>query len=715
MAKTGSLLAALAAGLLAGTGLAGAALAQQQTAQVKDMAADEFQWLEEVEGDKAIAWAREQNAKTLARLEKDPRFEPLRAEAERILTARDRIPYGSLEGGVVDNFWQDENHVRGLWRRTTVDSYRTADPAWDVVLDIDALAREENENWVYQGHLCLAPDSSRCLVRLSRGGKDAAVIREFDVEKKAFVKGGFVLFEAKQWYAWADQDTLLVASDFGPDSMTDSGYPRQVRLWKRGTELTKAPVLLTVAKDDVWARPLAIHRPEGTVLLLNRGPDFFTEEWHLVGKDGKTTKLALPLTVELQGTFQGRLLLLLRAAWTVGGKTLPQGALVAVPLAEIEGGAAPKTAELILAPTDTVAIQSVAIAKDAVYAALLDDVKGRLTALTPGKDGWVRKDVALPEAGSLRIVSTDSFSTDVLVNFASFLQPDTLYLMPGGGAPEAIKSLPARFDAAPFTTEQRFATSADGTRVPYFIVKRKGLEPTGDAPTLMYGYGGFEISSTPSYLSPLSKAWLEAGGVYAVANIRGGGEYGPRWHQAALKENRQRAFDDFAAVAEDLVKTKVTSPKRLGIFGGSNGGLLVGTAFTQRPDLYSAVICAVPLLDMLRYNKLLAGASWMGEYGNPDIPEERAYIEKYSPYQNVKKDKDYPEVFFYTSTKDDRVHPGHARKMAARMQAQGHPVLYYENIEGGHSAAANLKQRAFITGLQGVYLMQKLMAPPKDR
>ncbi len=709
----------LASAMAAALSFGGTAMAQQAATSAAQPAAapaaepaDEFLWLEEVEGAKAIDWAKAQNEKTFARLKADPRFEPARAEIERILTARDRIPYGSIDGDVVNNFWQDQTHVRGIWRRTSMDSYRAAEPAWETVLDIDALAKAEGKNWVYKGGSCLPPENRLCLVSLSDGGKDAIVIREYDTVEKRFVEGGFTLPEAKQAAQWVDKDTLLIATDTGPDSMTTSGYPRRVKMWTRGTPAEQAKLVFEGAVEDMGVWPTVIHRPEGTTLMLSRRPSFFTEEWHLVAKDGKTTKLALPLGIEFQGILGGDLLVQLRADWTVGGKTHPKGTLVAVPLTDVAGGKPPAAVTALVTPTDTAAIAGVSVAKDTVYVAMLDDVVGKLLAMKPGAKGWETMEVTLPENGAVRIVSTDAFSRDVLVNYASYLQPDTLYLMDEGGKPEAIKSLPARFDAAPFVTEQRFATSKDGTRVPYFIVRAKDTKLNGDNPTLVYGYGGFEIPSLPGYVGPVSMTWLQAGGIYVVANIRGGGEYGPRWHQAALKENRQKAFDDFIAVSEHLVSERITRPARLGILGGSNGGLLTGVAMTQRPDLFGAVIIAVPLLDMLRYHTLLAGASWMGEYGNPDIPEERAFIAKYSPYQALRKDATYPEAFVYTSTKDDRVHPGHARKFSARLQAMGHPVLYYENIEGGHSAAANLKQRAEVSALQVVYLMQRLMDAP---
>lgn len=703
-----ALLTAVAVVALAATAAQGEDKVQEPAFAAAEAAKDPFVWLEEVEGAKALDWGRKHNEATFARLKNDPRFEPIRAEAEKVLTAKDRIAYGSLEGGKVDNFWQDQTNVRGVWRRTSLDSYKSQDTQWDIVLDIDKLAKDEGKNWVYKGHNCVGADATRCLVYLSDGGKDAVTVREFDVKTKSFVKDGFQLPESKQTIDWADENTLMVATNFGPDSMTDSGYARQVRLWKRGTDLATAPLLLEVGKQDVWARPYAVRRPEGTTLLVQRGPDFFTEEWHLVGADGKTTKLALPLGIEMRGVMNGDLILSLRDDWSVAGKALKKGDLVALPLAQAAAGKV-TSVDVIYSPGETAAIQGVALAQDAIYIDLLDNVTGKLLATRKGTGGWQQTAIDLPANGSLNIISTDAFSTDVLVSYTNFLQPDTLYLMEKGGKPQGIKALPARFDAAPFTTEQRFATSKDGTKVPYFIVRPKNQKADGNNPTLLYGYGGFEISMTPSYMSVLGKAWLEQGGTYVVANIRGGGEFGPRWHQAALKQNRQRAYDDFQAVAEDLIKTKVTKPAKLGIQGGSNGGLLTGVTMTQRPDLFGAVIVAVPLLDMMRYHTLLAGASWMGEYGNPEIPAEREWLAKFSPYQNIKKDVKYPEALVYTSTKDDRVHPGHARKFVAKLESLGHPVMYYENMEGGHSAAANLKQRAEVTALQVVYLTQKLV------
>jgi prolyl oligopeptidase len=679
-----------------------------------EAAKDPFFWLEEVQGEKALAWARERNATTLQRLKGDARFEPLRAEAEKFLTAKDRIAYGDLHGDSVHDFWQDQSHERGVWRKASLASYRAGAPQWEIVLDLDKLAKDEGENWVYKGRDCLEPERRRCMLRLSRGGSDAVVAREFDAVAKSFVKDGFTLPEGKQWLDWAGPDALMVATSFGAETMTDSGYPRQVRLWQRGADLAKAPILLNADKKDVWGRPTALNGPQGNALLLLRSPDFYTQAWSRLLPDGTVKKLALPLAIELNGLMGDDLIISLREDWTVGGRTHRRGAIVAVLLAEATAGAVKRVVP-VFAPSETVAVQNLAIAQDKIYLDVMDNVAGRLLAASrDGKGGWRTVAIELPANGSINIVSTHAFQKDVLVSYNDFLQPDTLYMMPGGGKPEAIKSLPARFDAAPYTVEQRFALSKDGTQVPYFIVRAKTMPFNGDNPTLLYGYGGFEIAQTPSYFSAFGKNWLERGGVYVLANIRGGGEYGPRWHQAALKENRQRAYDDFQAIALDLFAQKITRPQRLGIQGGSNGGLLTGVTLTQKPELLGAAIVAVPLLDMMRYHVMLAGASWMGEYGNPEIPAERAWISRYSPYQNIRPDAAYPEAFIYTSTKDDRVHPGHARKFAARMEAMGHPALYYENIEGGHAAAANLKQRAEITALQLVYLMQKLMDQPKS-
>ncbi|NVJ97004.1 MAG: S9 family peptidase [Alphaproteobacteria bacterium] len=672
---------------------------------------DPFLWLEEVEGEKALEWVGERNTHSLGILEKDSRFQGLMDRALKDYNAKDKIAYGRLTGGAVHNFWQDEKNVRGLWRRTSLKSYKSGEPKWVDVLDIDKLAEEEGENWVYKGRKCLAPDFGRCLVELSRGGGDAVVVREFDAMVKRFVDGGFVTEEAKQEVVWVDGDTVLIGTDFGEGTMTDSGYANQIKLWKRGQSLDMAMLLFEGDKKDVGSFAFASHRPDGNYAGVIQAPDFFTEVIHILegeGDDAEMRTLDLPKELSFQGFFADMVVLQMRKNWTVGATEVKAGSLISIKVLDAIAGRPELSLQVIFQPGDRNSIDDVSIGKDRIFLSVLDEVTGNLKSARPTAEGWEVADMGMPENGSLSVVSADAWTDTAFVNFESFLQPDTLYSVERGMMPEEITSLPTRFDATDLVTEQKFATSKDGTKVPYFLIRHKNTEMNGETPTVLYGYGGFEISLSPGYLSGFSKLWVEEGGAYAIANIRGGGEFGPGWHQAALKENRQRAYDDFIAVSEHLIETGLTTPDHLGIRGGSNGGLLMGVMTTQRPDLYDAVICAVPLLDMMRFHTLLAGASWMGEYGNPDVPEERAYIREYSPYQNLNADTEYPEVFFYTSTKDDRVHPGHARKMAARMLSMGKPVIYYENTEGGHSAAANLKQKAYTDALQTVYVLKKL-------
>lgn len=716
----GSLTAGLAALILAGCGQGGEdkQTGEDQVTNETDMTAeqaaapeDPFLWLEEVEGERALDWARARNAESLARLTEDPRYDPVRDAAAAIYTAQDRIPYGQLQGEAVVNFWQDKDHVRGIWRRAGLDSYKTDSPDWETLIDIDALAEDEGENWVWKGANCLSPDHERCIVNLSRGGADATVIREFDMASRSFVADGFALSEAKQSLAWIDRDTLLAASPLEGGDRNTSGYARTIRIWKRGTPLADAPTVFEGAEDDAFAFPAVSKRPEGTDVFIIRLPDFFHQTVYALGADNSLTELPLPDDVDFQGVFKGRAIVLLRSDWALeDGQTLPQGGVVALSLDALKAGRV-EDATVIAAPGERRSIQGVEIGRDGLYVSVLDTVRGRLQRAMPDEDGgWTLADMDLPATGTIAITSADPFTDRAFINFERFLEPDTLYLVDGGAGGEAtpVKAMPARFDSDPYTVEQRFTASADGTEIPYFLIHAKDMPEDGATPTILYGYGGFEIALTPGYLSPLAIEWLQRGGAYVVANIRGGGEFGPRWHRAALKENRIRAYEDFAAVAKDLIDSGVTSRDRLGIYGGSNGGLLTGATMVRDPELFGAVVSAVPLLDMLRYHKLLAGASWIGEYGNPDIPEERAFIAEYSPYQTVSAAADYPPIFLTTSTRDDRVHPGHARKMAAKMTAQGHQVLYYENIEGGHAGAANLNQRAMRDALVATFFLQEL-------
>lgn len=668
---------------------------------------DPFMWLEDVTSTKSLNWVKTQNHVSRGMLEKEAGFLPLRDQVLDILNSKARIPYINKMGAYYYNFWRDGEHQRGLWRRTTLASYKTAEPQWETVLDVDALAKEDKENWVFKGAECRYPAYDRCLISLSRGGADAVVTREFDIASKSFVKDGFSLPEAKVELSWQGRDALFVATDFGKGSLTDSGYPRVVKLWQRGTPLTDAKLVFEGQKTDVSVGAYVSEQIGSRHEIVRRGVTFYTNETYL--RDGeKLSRIAVPddATVSFFGS---QMLVTLRDAWKIGDKTWPAGSLLATDFDAFQAGKREFTA--LFTPTPTTALQGWSATQHYVVLELLDNVKGRIVEWSLNKGQWTNRNVAAPAFGSLGVTAIDAdASDDYFLTHVDFLTPPSLYLAHAGNDQrELLKQNPAFFDASGFEIAQHEATSKDGTKVPYFIVTPKGLKLDGTNPTLLYGYGGFEVSMTPWYSAGAGKAWIEKGGVYVVANIRGGGEFGPTWHQAALKANRQKAYDDFIAVAEDLITKKVTQPKKLGIMGGSNGGLLMGVMMTERPDLFGAVVCQVPLLDMRRFNKLLAGASWMGEYGNPDDPKEWAFISKYSPYQNIKKGTKYPNILFTTSTRDDRVHPGHARKMMAKMQAMGvKSAWYYENTEGGHAGAADNKQKADMTALEYSFLWKML-------
>jgi prolyl oligopeptidase len=678
---------------------------------------DPHLWLEEVEGEKALAWVKERNEESLRVLKSDPKFAELEPEARKILLAKDRIPGVSLHGGLLYNFWQDAEHVRGIWRRTEIDSYKQKDPNWEIILDLDKLAKEENENWVWKGFDCRQPEMDRCLLMLSRGGKDAKVVREFDLNKKEFIKDGFTLPEAKSSVSWIDLNTIFVATDFGSGSMSKSGYPIVVKEWRRGTDLSAAKEVFRGTEEDMLAYGGVTVRPEGKYRVLGRYFSFFESESFYLSEAGKTHYVPMPKDANFSSVFRERFIFQLRSDLFLGKKRFPKGSVVALPVASLveKGKDSLADLEAVFTPTAKRFLLGVSSAKDSLLLSVLDNVKGRILRVNLENGRWQSKEVALTGNGMASVVSTDDFDQRFIAYYTDYLTPTTYYL--GDAArdakPTELKRSPARFDASGLVSEQREAISRDGTKVPYFLVSKKNLKKDGKNPTLLYGYGGFESPMTPGYYSVSGKLWMEAGGVYVVANIRGGGEFGPAWHQAALREKRQNAFDDFIAVAEDLIKRGITSPRHLGIQGGSNGGLLVGAVYVQRPDLFHAVLCEVPLLDMLRYHLLLAGASWVGEYGNPDVAADREFISKYSPYQNLKANGQYPEVFFLTSTKDDRVHPGHARKMVARMREFGYPVYYYENTEGGHGGAANQEQRILWSSLEFTYLWKKLSLPSK--
>jgi prolyl oligopeptidase len=664
-------------------------------------------WLEDVMGDKAIAWVKEQNAKTQKELEAHPQFGLIRDKVLEVVNSRERIPMVQKRGAYFYNFWQDAKNVRGIWRRTTLAEYKKVEPKWETVLDLDALAKDEKDNWVWRGSSCLFPDYNKCMVSLSRGGADAVVIREWDMATKSFVKDGFQLKEAKGSVAWIDANNLFVQTDFGAGSQTKSGYARIVKTWTRGTPIESAKTLYEGIADDISVGAFQVEQKGyATRQFLRRGVTFFTGETYLI-EGSKLTKIDIPADANFS-YFRDWMSVRLKSDWTVGGVTYKQGSLIAIPFANFMKGE--RKFDVLFEGSERKSLSGSTVTKNFIIINELDNVKNRLVELSLKNGKWQRRAVMMPGLGTVSVGAIDAdTSDDYFMTLTDYLTPSTLMLAKAGtDKRERLKSLPAFFDATPYQVEQFTVASKDGEKIPYFVIKRKDIKLDGKNPTLLYGYGGFEVSQLPSYSGGMGNGWLAQGGVYVVANIRGGGEFGPRWHQAGLKANRQKVFDDFIAVAEDLILKKITAPRHLGISGGSNGGLLVGAVMVQRPDLFRAVLCTVPLLDMQRYHKLLAGASWVAEYGNPDDPKEWEYISKYSPYQNVKSGVKMPRVLFVTSTRDDRVHPGHARKMMAKMKEQGHDVAYYENIEGGHAGSANNQQLAYRTALQYAFLLGEL-------
>lgn len=666
---------------------------------------DEYAWLEDTHGAKPLAWVADHNKASLGPLKADPRYQKNYDSILQVMDATDRIPFGTLRGAFVYNFWQDAANPKGLWRRTAIADYQTATPKWEVLLDVDALAKAEGENWVFKGAECAPSGKPYCLLRLSRGGGDAVVVREFDTEAKAFLKDGFHLAEAKSDASYVNDDSSIYYAD-GNGPLTQSGYARQVKFWKRGNPAV-GRVIFDGKPEDVLAAPAILRNGKGQdIALVVRAVSFFESEYFLYGLENQQRKLPLPLSADVKGALDGRIIFSLREDWkTPDGKLLAKGGLFAASLDD-DDNLDLAGVQTLFVPHARQSVESVATGRDKLFVVINDNVIGAVHVFTPNNGGWTDKVLALPPNGSPGIVSANDYGPEAMYSFENYLTPPTLYFDAGDNAPKAIKSLPARFDASGLVTEQFEATSKDGVKIPYFVTRPKNLK--GPAPTVLYGYGGFEVSLTPSYSANFGRLWLSHGGIYVVANIRGGGEFGPGWHDAALKTNRQKAFDDFAAVAADLTKRGLTTPRQLGIMGGSNGGLLVSTVMVQHPELLGAVVCQVPLIDMIAYTHIGAGASWIGEYGDPANPKERDYILSYSPYQNVKKGVAYPPVFFVTATSDDRVSPVHARKMAARMIDQGHDVLFYENTDGGHAAAADHRQAAEMWGLSFVYLAEKL-------
>jgi len=677
-------------------------------------AEDPYIWLEEIQGERALAKVDQWNADTEAVLTAQAEYPLAKAWARQILDDTRQIAMpDAVMGDQVTNLWRDADNPRGLWRTATLQSYLAGAPEWRTLIDVDQLGEDEGQSWVWHGANCLAPEYTRCLVSLSPGGTDADVVREFDISTGAFVQGGFTLPEAKSNVAWYDENTLFVGTDEGAGSLTDSGYPRLVKLWQRGTDFAQARLIAEGQQTDISMSGFSVLDGETRWRFVRRGPDFWTGEYSLVAEDGSLIALPLPRDAGFEAVLDGHVIAKMNSLQvSSAGWSAPMGALVAWSLADIAAGRS-VAPTVIFRPSETQAVEDVAASETKLWVKVLDDVSGKLIELTPGAEGWAQRTMNLPANSTIQIAETSGKGDTAFVTVESMLTPPTLYAVPTEGEPVAIANEPAQFDASKFSVEQKFATSKDGTKVPYYLVRPKDAE--GPLPTLIHAYGGFRAAQTPKYLTaepyrsgPLGLFWVESGNAYVLANIRGGGEYGPRWHEDALREKRQNSFDDFHAVADDLVANRLASPGRIAASGRSNGGVLVGAVANQRPDLYGAIISGSPLIDMKRYNKLLAGASWMAEYGNPDVPADWAFMREWSPYQNMRDTPDVPAAFYYLSTLDDRVHPGHARKAAAKHEAWGQTFYYHEYREGGHSVGSDHEEDAKRAALLLAYLNREI-------
>ncbi len=673
--------------------------------------ADPNIWLEDQRGARAMAWVTAENAKTTAVLEKDSHFASLYRDALAVAQASDRIPNGHFIGGQIYNFWQDSAHVRGIWRRTTLASYRTASPQWTTVLDLDSLARAEKSNWVWEGADCAMPAERRCLLNLSDGGEDAVTVREFDLATRSFPKDGFVLPHGKQNTSWVGEDTVLVAREWTKGELTTSGYPYVVKRLVRGQPLASAVEVYRGTAKDVSVGPATFDDGSGhRISIISRSPSFFESEYYVVTKAG-VRKLSMPLKSSPIALVDGQVIVRLSDAWTEGATHIRTGSLASFDAAKATADPTHLSPVAVFEPGPRESVENAAATRDRLIASIYENVRGRTYVFARASNGtWMRNRLPLPDNLATTVADADVHGSEALVNVAGFLTPSSVWLADTRAATIVVaKSLRAQFDASRDTVEQLEATSKDGTKVPYFVVRPKSIKLDGSNPTILNAYGGFEVSSTPFYSGSLGKLWLEHGGVFVLANIRGGGEFGPAWHEAGLKTHRQVIYDDFAAVAQDLIARKITSTRRLGIRGGSNGGLLMGVEMTQRPDLWAAVDIEVPLLDMLRYEQIDAGASWVGEYGSVSVPAERAFLASISPYQNLKAGVKYPEPLIWTTTKDDRVGPQHARKFAAKMASMKLPYMFYEVIEGGHGSGANLQEQAHTTAFEYTYFSRQLM------
>lgn len=668
-------------------------------------------YLEKIKGRKALLWVKKQNERSLNVLKSHPLFKELKTYQKNLLEAEDKLIYASLQGdGFVYNFWRDKKYKRGLLRRTSLKNYLSGNDLWEEVLNLDALAEKEKENWVYLGET-YHPEGKRVLLYLSRGGKDASVVREFDLVKKNFVKDGFYLPESRSFADWLSEDEIVVKTDWKTkDSLTNSNLPRIVKTIKRSEKMAQAVTLFKAEKTDMSIAFFTLPSKNKNIqLIVVRSKDYLSQEFFFRKKNKELVKMPLPLYAHIETSFQGHLIFKLEKSWTWKNKDFKAGSFIIVnPNTLIEGKSS--AVQLLIEPNSEKFLYYAAASKNSIYINILKDVKSSLVELTLKGKVWEKRYLPLPSFSTSDIIYADPRRSDVFFTSQGFLESPKLYHYNDlSGRITKIQELTPRFKPSPYKVEQFFAKSFDGTNIPYFVVGKKGLKRNGKNPVLLYAYGGFNLSLLPYYEPMHEFSWYRKGGIFVLANIRGGGEYGPDWHQAGLKNNRQSVFNDFYAVAKDLIKRKITSPRYLGIKGGSNGGLLMGVAVTQQPGLFRAALIGNPLLDMLRYHKLSVGSLWIAEYGNPEDPEMYKFIRSYSPYQNLKSNKKYPEIFLFTSALDDRVHPGHARRFAHKLKRLKKPFYFYENNEGGHYSASNYEQRATLSALQYIFLYKTIM------
>lgn len=679
--------------------------------QSSPKASDSDLWLEEINSPRALEYVKNASSQTLSYLKSSKRYDETYQESAQILNTPDKLLSIKIVNGKVYNFWETENNLKGIWRRTSLTDFKSKNPQWELLLDIGELAKNENKNWTWEGSEINPLDPTRALIRLSDGGSDASEIREFDLLKKEFVPNGFFLPLSKGYMTWKDRDHVFVSPAQTKSQVTESGYPRTVRLLKRGEDILNSPVILEARAQDMNVRASVAHRPEGSYTILRQILNFYEYNTWVINSNGIKVKVPFQ-DARLYGIFKDKLIIALQSPF----EEIKAGSLIALRFDKLLGEnpeILPGDCEILFAPTLSTALENVILTKNYLLPVISTNT---LPALYRVKESplktWTLEQIKITGSPLVSRVIPEEGTDEILIYAQDILTPTQIIhtkLNRQSVKNDTLFELKPFFDAKKYQYSRYETLSEDGTTIPYFVIAPRNLTLNSQNPTLLYGYGGFRISLAPDSYNPLlGKTWLEKGGVYVIANIRGGGEFGPDWHKSAIKMNKIKSYQDFASVARDLTKRHITTKDKLALFGGSNGGLLVGATMVLYPDLAKAIIAEVPLLDMLRYHKLLAGASWMAEYGNPDNQTEADYILRYSPYQNVKQETAYPSMLLITSTRDDRVHPGHARKMYKKMSDQGHEVYLYENSNGGHKRASDLEQKALLNTIKMTFLFEKL-------